>query len=387
MKYLEMTLRPHFVRYLSAFLLAATLAGCQKEATNAAAPPAAVPVVMARVELKDVPLAVRAIGNVQPYQSVAIKSMVNAQLTGVHFKQGEDVQQGQLLFQLDPRQFEADLKRAQNNLLRDEAQAKNNRAESERYARLLQEGVVAKQQYDQFMTTAQAADAGVAADREAVESAKVQLQYTKIYAPITGRTGDLMIDRGNLVKANDTPSLVTINQVTPIYVNFAIPQQQLTDLKKYSAAGSLRVQAIISGEVDKPVNGKLTFIDNSVDATTGTIKLKGTFENKDRRLWPGQFVDVVLTLTSQPNSLVVPSQAIQTGQNGQYVFVVQPDMTADMRPVTVLRTVGSETIVASGLKPGEQVVTDGQLRLTKGVKVEPKNQTQIPVPHNTEQGQ
>jgi multidrug efflux system membrane fusion protein len=289
---------------------------------------------------------------------------------------------------LDPRQPEADLKRAENNLLHDEAQAKNNRVQAERYASLLKEGVVAKQDYDQFLTTAQAADAGVAADKQAVESAKVQLQYTKIYAPIGGRTGDFLIDQGNVVKANDMPSLVTINQITPIFVNFSIPEQQLADVKKFSAAGSLRVQAIIAGDTAHPADGKLTFIDNSVDPTTGTIKLKGTFENKDRRLWPGQFVDVVLTLTSQPNSIVVPSQAIQTGQQGQYVFVVTPDMTADMRPVTVQRTNGNETIVASGLKPGEQVVTDGQLRLTKGVKVEAKNnQTSMPVPHDTEHGQ
>ena len=374
--------------YLILLPLALLVSGCQKEATKAAGPAPAVPVTIARVELKDVPLALRAIGNVQAYQSVAIKSMVNAQITDVHFKQGQDVKQGDLLFQLDPRQYEADLKRAENNLLHDEAQARNNRVQAERYASLLKEGVVARQDYDQFLTTAQAADAGVAADKQAVESAKVQLQYTKIYAPISGRTGDLLIDRGNLVKANDTPSLVTINQITPIYVNFSIPEQQLADVKKYSTAGSLRVQALIAGEVDKPVDGKLTFIDNSVDPTTGTIKLKGTFENKDRRLWPGQFVDVVLTLTSQPNSIVVPSQAIQTGQNGQYVFTVGPDMTADLRPVTVQRTIGNQAIIASGLKPGEQVVTDGQLRLTKGVKVEAKSgQTQVAVPHDTEQGE
>lgn len=371
--------------------LAATFTGCAQKATKAAAPAAAVPVAIAPVELKNVPLSVKAIGNVQAYQSVSIKSMVNAQIMDVHFKQGEDVTQGQLLYELDPRQAQADLKRAENNLLHDEAQARNNRVQAERYASLLKEGVVAKQDYDQFITTAQAADAGVEADKQAVEAAKVQLQYTKIYAPIGGRTGDFLIDKGNLVKANDTPSLVTINQISPIFVNFSIPEQQLADVKKFSAAGSLRVQAVIAGDASNPAEGKLTFIDNAVDPTTGTIKLKGTFENKDRRLWPGQFVDVVLTLTSEPNSIVVPSQAIQTGQQGQFVFVVTPEMTADMRPVKVLRTVGNESIIASGLKAGERVVTDGQLRLSgkPDQKIEPRtNTTQVPAPpQNTEHGE
>ena len=378
---------PSFISVLALF---AVLGGCAQKETKAAAPSPAVPVVIANVELKDVPLAIKSIGNVQAYQSVAIKSMVNAQITGVHFKQGDDVTQGQLLYELDPRQFEADLKRAENNLLHDEAQARNNRVQADRYASLLKEGVVAKQDYDQFLTTAQAADAGVAADRQAVESAKVQLQYTKIYAPITGRTGDFLIDKGNLVKANDTPSLVTINQITPIFVNFAIPEQQLADVKKFAASGSLKVQAVVSGDTKNPVDGKLTFIDNSVDLTTGTIKLKGTFENKDRRLWPGQFVDVILTLTSQPNSIVVPSQAIQTGQQGQFVFVVTPEMTAEMRSVTVLRSVDNQVIIASGLRPGERVVTDGQLRLSgkPDQKVEPKTpQAQLAPPRTSESGQ
>jgi multidrug efflux system membrane fusion protein len=379
--------RPYTALFAS-FGLALALAGCAQKATKAAAPPAAVPVVIAPVEVKTVPLSVRAIGNVQAYQSVAIKSMVNAQIMEVHFKQGEDVQQGQLLYQLDPRQAQADLKRAENNLLHDEAQARNNRVQAERYASLLKEGVVAKQDYDQFLTTAQAADAGVEADKQAVEAAKVQLQYTKIYSPISGRAGDFLIDKGNLVKANDTPSLVTINQITPIFVNFAIPEQQLAAVKKYSAAGSLHVQAIISGDTANPEEGKLTFIDNAVDPTTGTIKLKGTFENKDHRLWPGQFVDVVLVLTSEPNSIVVPSQAVQTGQQGQYVFVVKPDMTADMRPVTVLRTNGNDSIISSGLRAGEQVITDGQLRVTNGVKLERKNtQSALPPPRTSESGQ
>jgi multidrug efflux system membrane fusion protein len=355
------------------------IAGCSKAETKAVAAPSAaiVPVVIATALQKDVPVSLRSIGNVQAYQAVSIKSQINSQINEVHFTQGQDVQSGDLLFVLDRRQLEADLRRAENSLLRDDAQAKNNRVQAERYAKLMKEGVVAQQQYDLAVSTADASDAGVAADKDAVEFAKVQLQYTKIYAPINGRTGDLMIDRGNLVKANDVP-LVTINQISPIYVNFNIPEQQLAEVKRYSAEGSLHVLAVISGQADQPIEGKLSFIDNTVDQTTGTIKLKGTFTNADRRLWPGQFIDVVLTLTKEPNAIVVPSQAVQTGQQGQFVFVVKPDNTADMRPVTVKRTVGTESVIATGLQAGERVVIDGQVRLIKGSKVEIKTARQVP---------
>jgi multidrug efflux system membrane fusion protein len=382
--------RPVPLRNIAA-LVAVTLlliiAGCGKGETKVAAQgPNSVPVTIAVAVKKDMPVSVRSIGNVQAYQAVSIKSQINSQITEVHFKQGEDVKEGDLLFDLDRRQLEADLRRAQNSLLRDDAQAKNNRVQAERYAKLLKEGVVAQQQYDLFVSTAEASDAGVAADKDAVEYAKVQLQYTKIYAPISGRTGDLMVDLGNLVKANDVP-LVTINQITPIYVNFSIPEQQLSDLKRYSNESSLHVQAVIAGQADQPIEGKLSFIDNSVDPNTGTIKVKGTFTNPDRRLWPGQFVDVVLTLTTQPNAIVIPSQAVQTGQQGQFVFVIKPDNTADMRPVTVKRTVGPESVVETGLQAGDRVVIDGQIRLIKGSKVEIKaaNQRQ-PVAPSQEPG-
>ncbi|MCU1286008.1 MAG: efflux transporter, family, subunit [Acidobacteriales bacterium] len=376
-------MRSSLPKYPVIIALALALAGCGKEEAKVAAQgPQSVPVTVAAAVQKDVPVSVRAIGNVQAHQAVAIKSQVNGQITEVHFKQGQDVNQNDLLFVLDRRQLEADLRRAENNLLRDEAQAKNNRVQAERYAKLLKEGVVAQQAYDQFVSTADASDAGVAADKDAVEFAKLQLQYTKIYAPITGRTGDLMVDNGNLVKANDVP-LVTINEITPIYVNFSIPEQQLADVKRFSSAGSLHVLAVISGEADRPIEGKLSFIDNTVDAATGTIKLKGTFNNTDRRLWPGQFVDVVLTLTSEPNAIVVPSQAIQTGQQGQYLFVINGDI-ADLRRVTVKRTVGGESVIQSGVKPGERVVIDGQIRLVKGSKVEIKASKDIPQPPSKE---
>src|SRR5438270_2321862 len=411
-----MRFRRHFSLLALATLSTAVLSGCSGGEKKASAQaPSSVPVVVATVAQKSIPVSVRSIGNVQPFQTVSIKSQLNGELTAVHFKEGQDVEKGQLLFELDARPLEAELKRNEGNLLRDEAQFKNAQTQAKRYAALLKEGVVAREQYDQFISNAEALQAAVAADKAAVESARVQLQYTKIYSPVSGRTGNLMVNVGNIVKANDVPILVTINQVTPIYVEFSIAENQLADVKRYLAARTLRVQAIPSaagqgsggsnqatsnptfalpapaaasastppplpgslrpGPGLQPVDGQLTFVDNAVDPTTGTIKLKGTFANKDRRLWPGQFVDVVLTLTTQPNAITVPTQAVQTSQSGQYVFVVKADNTADMRTVTVSSTFGGESVVSSGLQPGERVVVEGALRLTKGTRVEVKSST------------
>lgn len=365
------------VIFLLAAIAALLLAGCgssnNQETASANTPSSAVPVTVAKVEQKDLPVNVRSIGNVTAKQTVTVKSQVTAQLLQVQFKEGDDVKKGDLLFTLDPRQFEADLKKAQSTLARDIAQANNAKVQSERYISLMKEGVISKQEYDAAMANAEAADATVAADRAAVDSAKVQLQYTKIYAPISGRTGNLMVHEGNLVKANDV-DLVTINQISPIDVEFAVPEQQLPEIKKRMAARPLDVMAVLKDEPGQPLDGRLTFIDNAVDPTTATIKLKATFTNQDRRLWPGQFVDVVLTLSKEPNAIVVPSQAVQTGQNGQFVFIVKSDMTAQVRNVNIGRSDGQQTIITSGLKPGETVVTDGQLRLTDGAKVEIKNQ-------------
>jgi multidrug efflux system membrane fusion protein len=348
------------------------LAGCSKDETKAAAsaPPPGVPVSVATVVQKDMPVVIRAIGNVEAIEKVEIKSQITGQVVAVHFKEGDDVKKGQLLFEMDPRQPKADLARAEGTLLRDQAQAKNARSQAERYARLLKEGVVSAQEFDRFTSEADAAEAAVAADKAAVEQAKLQLTYTSIYAPVSGRTGNLMIKLGNIIKANE-PAMVMINQISPIAVTFSIPEQQLSDVKRYMNAG-LRVEALLPGTDQTPLRGELKFIDNAVDPATGTIKLKGDFANADRKLWPGQFVDIQLTLTTTTNALVVPTQAVQTGQQGQYVFIIKPDMTADMRPVVVQRTMGSDTVVQSGVQPGDRVVTDGHLRLQKGAKVEVK---------------
>jgi multidrug efflux system membrane fusion protein len=352
--------------------LSAMLAGCGKQENAAAsAPPPAAPVVVVQAEKRDVPVEVRSIGNVETIETVAIKSQITGQIVAVHFKEGQDVQKGDLLFEIDPRQAKADLAKAESNLAKDLADAKNARVDAERYAKLVAEGVVSKQQYDQFLAAAESKDAAVEADKAAVEFARLQLQYTRIYAPITGRTGNLMVTVGNIVKANETPALVTINQISPIYVSFNVPEQQLPEVKRMWNTG-LKVAAAPKDDPQNPVQGRLTFIDNAVDPATATIKLKATFANTDRKLWPGQFVDVFLTLSTTPNATVIPSQAIQTGQSGPYVFVIGADLTADMRPVKVDRTFGGLSVIQEGVKPGERVVIDGQIRLTKGTKVEIK---------------
>jgi membrane fusion protein, multidrug efflux system len=347
------------------------LTGC---AGTKAGPPAAsaVPVLAAMVEQRDVPEQVRAIGNVEPYSTVSVKTQITGELTGVFFKEGQDVKKGQLLFELDKRPFEAALKQAEGMLAKDEAQAANARAQARRYAELYKAGVVSKETNDQAQSSADALDAAVTADKAAVQNARVQLIYCSIYSPINGRTGTLVLHRGNMIKANDNPALITINQVEPIYVTFTVPERYLADIKKYASSGKLRVQAVIPDDSRGPVDGTLSFIDNSVDQTTGTIKLKGEFPNSDRRLWPGQFVNVALRLREQPNAIVVPSQAVQNGQQGQFVFVIKNDMTVEARPVAIVESADGLAVVQKGLTAGERVVTDGQLRLVPGAKVQIK---------------
>ncbi len=347
------------------------LSGCSEKKQQAVAP--RVPVTVADVVQKTVPLQVRVIGNIEAYSTVGIKPQITGEIVGVHFAEGQDVKKGQLLFTFDPRPFEADLLRAQANLAQDEAKAKNAEVEAHRYTRLVEAGVVAKEQAEQIQTNHEAMVATVKADRAQVEYARVQLVYTKIYSPMDGRTGNLMLHRGTVVKANPDNPIITINQINPIYVTFSVPQQVLPEIKQHMAKGKLKVSAIIQGQEDRPEVGILTFVDNNVDLNTGTIKLKGTFANNERRLWPGQYVNVALTLTEQPNAIVVPTQAIQTGQQGSYVFVVKPDLTAESRPVKVERNIDNQAVIESGLSAGERVVTDGQIRLVPGAKVEIKN--------------
>jgi membrane fusion protein, multidrug efflux system len=360
-----------------------------------------VPVVTGVVTQKDVPLELRVIGAVEPYSVVAVKSQVGGELTKAHFTEGQFVKKGDTLFTIDPRPFETALrqaeanldktaaleKQAEANLARDEAQSKTASAQAERYSNLLDSGVVSRDQYEQIRTNADALTESVRADKAnvetarkaiesdkaAVQSARLQLSFTTVRAPIDGRTGSLVVHQGNLVKADDTTPLVVINQITPIRVTFSAPERQLPEIRSYMAKGNLKARVSQQNDAAHPELGEVDFVDNAVDNTTGTIKLKATFANKERRLWPGQFVNVTMTLTTRTGATVAPSQAIQTGQQGQFVFVVKPDQTVEMRPVVVAHTIADDSVIESGVKPGEVVVTDGQLRLVPGAKVKVRN--------------
>ncbi len=329
---------------------------------------AAVPVTAATVALKTVPVQLSAIGNVEPYTSVAVKARVDGQIVAVGFKEGDEVRQGAMLFEIDRRPFAAALRQAEANLQKDKALLDHAAEQEARYKDLLQKNFISADAYEQIRTNAETAAATVDADRAAIESARLSLDYCTIRSPVTGYAGRILIQQGNLVKANDTNPLVTINQVVPIYVSFALPEQTIPDIRKYRAEGALRVQAAI-GKSGAPIGGKLASLDNTADAATGTIRLRAEFPNLDKALWPGQFVNVVVTLYEQKDAVVAPSAALQNGPNGQYVFVVKPDLTVEMREIKVDRTVGDDTVVASGLKPGETIVTAGQLRLAPGVHV------------------
>jgi multidrug efflux system membrane fusion protein len=386
-----------------------------------------VPVAVSSVEQKTMPLQIQAIGTVEAYSVVSVRAQVGGELLDVRVKEGQNVRRGDVLFSIDARVLEATLAQAQANvardlgqlqqaravlerdearvaqtraaLARDQAQAKNAETQAKRYEDLFNRELIAREQYDQFRTTAEAmaatvradeadvrsaeetvradqaairaAEQLVRADEAAVESTKVQLGYTTIRSPIDGRAGSVMLTQGNVVRASGTndSTLLVINQVRPIYVSFTVPQQQLPVVTRYMATSTLGVAALPAGE-PRVANGVVTFVDNAVDVATGTIRLKATFPNDDGRLWPGQFANVTLTLASEPDAIVVPTQAVQSGQQGTYVFVVKADSTVELRPVVTVRAQGNETVVAKGLQAGEKVVTDGLARLTSGTRVE-----------------
>ena len=332
----------------------------------------AVPVVTETAVLKNMPIDVTAIGTVEAYASVSVRAQVSGPLLEARFKEGDFVRKGQTLFKIDPRPYETDLERARAALARDKAVAANNRSQAERYQKLLAEGVVAAQQVDSFLSTAEAADATVASDEAAIRQAQLNLDYCTIAAPIEGYTGKIMVEPGNLVRASDA-ALVVINQINPIYVNFAVPQQHLGDIKKYMAQSRLRVTATLPNDTGPPERGTLTFVDNAVDPSTGTIRLRAEYDNSRKRLWPGLFVNAMLRLSERPNILVVPSQAISTNQTGQFVYVVKADNTVELREVAVGVALEGQSTIQQGLKAGETVVVDGQLRLVPGARVEVTN--------------
>lgn len=327
-----------------------------------------VPVVAGTAVQKNIPVQINPIGTVESYSTVSVKSLVNGELMKVYFKEGDFVKKGELLFKIDSRPFEASLNQAEANLAKDIALAKNSREQVKRYDSLLEKGFASKEDYDRIHSNAEAQDAMVEADKALIQNNRLQLEYCSIRSPINGHTGSLMVNEGNVVKSNDAV-LVTIEQVNPINVSFSVPEQWLSEIKKYMAKEKLEVEAVISKEEENPEHGVLTFVDNTVDKTTGTILLKGTFENKSRRLWPGQFVNVRLILTTEKNVVTVPSPALQSGQSGQYIYVIKPDMTVESRPVKAGRVYKGDTIIKEGLVAGEKIVTDGQLRLIPGSKV------------------
>src|SRR5579872_251274 len=370
-----------------------------------------VPVVVATVMQKDVPVNIDVIGNVEAYSTISVKAQVGGQLTKVYFQEGDYVKKDDALFTIDPRPFQAQLSQAQAqlgqaqansardsaalsqaqaNLARDTANQKYAETEAGRYSKLFDQGIVSREQTDQMRANSDALNQTILADKAAIESAraqigadkaaianaeamvenaKVQLEYTAIRSPIDGRTGNLAVKQGNIVAPN-TMELMTIAEVHPIYVTFSVPEAQLGEIKKYMAQRKLAVQAQSQDAGANGETGVLTFIDNSVDASTGTIKLKGTFENRDNTLWPGEFVRVSLRLTTRPNAVVVPNQAVQTGQDGQFVYVVKQDRTVEMRPVVTSTRVDQDLVVDSGLTPGETIVTEGQLRLAPNSRVQ-----------------
>ena len=359
-----------------------------------------VPVEMANVTQQDVPIQIKAIGNVEALTTIAVRSQVEGTLLRVGFVPGQEVKKGDLLFSIDSRQLHAALTQAEANLLkamatvrqgqdivaRDQATANNSRVIVARDAKLIEAGVISREEYDNAVSKLQADDATVRADQSAVanlqaaqkaeqaavESARVELSYTTIRAPITGKTGNLAVTTGNLVRANDTTAMVTITQSAPIYVTFSVPEKDLIRIRQYSGANGFAVQVVIPGDEANPGMGRLSLVDNTVDVSTGMVRLKATYQNDDRRLYPGQFVNVVLTLGTENQAIVVPSQAVQAGQDKSFVYVVKADSTVEVRTVKTGATIDNMTVIEDGLKPGEQVVTDGQLRLVPGAKVQQK---------------
>jgi multidrug efflux system membrane fusion protein len=383
-----------FLSWLALFLPA----GCTSRKGQAAGPPPAVPVTVGAVSSETVPLEVRVVGTVEPFSKVEIKSQVAGELKSVNFTEGQNVEQGQLLFQIDPQPYQEAVRQAQATVERDRAalkqaefavqkdmvQAKLADADAARFENLERDNIASKQQSQQYRTTADAmkesirvdqaaadsARAAIGVDEAAVAKAKLDLGYCEIRAPISGRAGNLLVHAGNLVKVNDV-ALVVIHKITPIFVSFNAPERYLEQIRKYSAAGKLPVQIKGRDNPSLQTSGRLTLLDNTVDPQTGTIHLKATVENKDRLLWPGQFVDVALVLNRDEHATVVPAEAVQAGQQGSFVYVVKPDKTVEPRVLTVGRTIGRKVIVEKGVKPGETVVTDGQMMLFPGARVTP----------------
>jgi multidrug efflux system membrane fusion protein len=354
---------------LTAGLLAAALAGagCSNGDSSFQQPP--VPIVSAEAVSKNLPYEIVSIGTVEAYSTVSVNSQVGGVLSRVYFKEGDDVRRGDRLFLIDPAPFEAALKAARAKLARDRATLDYTEENVKRYDELAKKDYITAQEYSNLLTDLEAIRATVRADEADVESAKLDLDHCTIESPIDGRIGTLLIDQGNVVKANADNPIIVIHQISPIYVRFTLAQQYLPDILKHSAAESLEVRAFSPGESPGARHGHLTFVDNAVDASTGTILLKAEFPNEDLTLWPGEFVNAVLVLRELEGAVVVPAQAIGTGQMGDFVFVVKADATVELRPVTVSYRLDDDAVIERGVEAGERVVIDGQMRLRPGSAV------------------
>jgi len=350
------------------FAVLVLLAACSGKKTMSIPP---VPVLLGQAEIRPVPLVVQSVGAVEPIESVAVKAQVGGVLLQVNFSEGQDVRAGQLLFQIDPRPFKVALEAANAQLAKDRAQLHNAEIQAKRYGDLIEKDYVTREQFDAIRTQTEMLKSAVEVDQAAVEQAKLNLSLASIIAPISGRTGSLLIKRGNVVKANDVP-LVVINQLRPIRVSFAIPGTQLALVQKYAAQGTLQVRVHPARNDSATVTGKLSFLDNAVDAGTGTVTMKAEFRNEDDRLWPGQFVDTELELTMQTDALTVPATAVVTGQDGSFVYLVTPEKTVAKTNVLVNRILNNIAVIDQGLKAGDTVVIDGQMRLVPGAKIEVK---------------
>ncbi len=331
------------------------------------------PVVVTKVVKKDMPVQLSAVGVVEPSLSVVITALVGGSLKEVHFNAGQEVHKGDPLYTIDPAPFEARVREAEANLARSRAEAANAEAQRKRYESLVSKEYITKEQFDQSNAAALGTRATVRAAEATLENAQLELSYTAIRAPLSGRTGDVLVKPGNIVKANEISApLTTIKQLRPTYVRFSVAEQYLASIRQEQAKSALEVQARLKGETTQRVSGRLSFVDNTVDRSTGMILLKATFENEDEKLWPGQFVDVMLVLRVARDALIVPSEAVQTGQQGPYVWIVKSDLSAEVRKVTQAFSVGEESVIATGLSEGEQIVIDGQLRLASGSQVQIK---------------
>lgn len=362
--------RPRPPGALLCVLLTLACSSESPQSKRGAGPGGPVPVTAAVAARRDVPVTVQAIGTVEASHTVNVRPRVGGELTRVAFVEGDDVRQGELLFTLDSRPYEAALQAAQADSARGAAQYEAARAQETRYVELIEKDYVTRQDYEEVKADAAALKATLQADAAQVRTARLNLGYCTIRAPIPGRTGALSVRAGNQVGASDPDPLVDIQQLTPIHVSFTMPEQHLARIRRHAGEGTLRVRVAARGDSGEIQEGPLTFIDNAVDPNTGTVRLKATFPNADRSLWPGQFVDVTLVLTVVKDAVVVPAAAVQKGQRGDFVYLIKPDRTAAMQPVTVAFSTGNEVVLSQGIQPDDQVVVDGQLKLFPGAKVE-----------------